>query len=190
MWPLQTLPVRFKLHKPSVSLEEYAKNPNVSSVPSPYVALCEIRTATVSLSAMSKLTHRSPWKGQAAASTWWDCTSLTRHDTCTSPVTSWSPPATVRTSRYTFWRCFDHLAAVQDCCSLRNSALTIYLFSAIISCWHRRSSGTLHSVYSYRRVGTTYRSHLQGVDKLFRKVGNYKRCVTSQKSDDVIYTTA
>jgi hypothetical protein len=39
------------------------------------------------------VTHRSPWMGPAAASTWWDCTTLTRRDTCTSPVTSWSPPA-------------------------------------------------------------------------------------------------
>jgi hypothetical protein len=50
---------------------------------------------------------------------------------------------------------------------------------------HRFSFDTLHGVYSYRRFGTTGRPLEGGTDRLSRNVGNYKSCVTSQKSEDV-----
>ena len=53
-------------------------------------------------------------------------------------------------------------------------------------------------VASYRRFGTTYRSHLQRIledriHRLYRNVGNLTinlRCITSQKSKDILYTAA
>ena len=80
------------------------------------------------------------------------------------------------------------LCAVNDFCkfSVHGTARSNSRFQVTPWCkLHRRSSGTLHSVYSCRLFGTTYRRLEDGTDRLYRLVGNYKRCVTSQKSDDV-----
>ena len=77
------------------------------------------------------------------------------------------------------------LCAVNDLCtfSVHGTARSNARFQVTPWCkWRRRSSGLLHSVYSYRRFGTTYRSLEDGSARLSRNVGNYKRCVTSQKS--------
>jgi len=60
-------------------------------------------------------------------------------------------------------------------------------------CWDVRQP---RLVVSYRSFGTTYRSHLHrilddGIHRLYRNVGNLTinlRCITSQKSEDILYT--
>lgn len=49
----------------------------------------------------------------------------------------------------------------------------------------RRGVNDIVALYSYRRFGTTYRPLEDETDRSLRNVGNYKRCVTSQNSEDV-----
>ena len=80
------------------------------------------------------------------------------------------------------------LCAVNDLCtfSVHGTARSNARFQVMPWCkWHRRSSETLHSVYSYRRFGTTYRTLEDETDRLSWNVGNYKRYVTSQNNEYV-----
>ena len=83
----------------------------------------------------------------------------------------------------------------------------LFMSSQRCSMWDLRSATMLTErwlVVSYRRCGTTYRSHLQGSNTRIawplkvgticcpknRWLGTNRCCVTSQKSEVLIYTTA